>query len=114
MPFIDAKLSKKLSPTEKLDLKAFFGEAISLFPGKSETWLMCSIAGEQSIWFQGNDDAPAAFIEVKLFGKVDAVGSAKFTESVCSELQSKYGVPASRVYVRFEGGTDWGWNGSNF
>ena len=114
MPFIDAKLSKKLSREDIIELKAYFGDAIALFPGKTETWLMCNIAGEQSLWFQGSDEAPSAFIEVKLFGKVDQAASAKFTASVCAELENKFGVPASRVYVRFACGTDWGWNGSNF
>ena len=114
MPFIDAKISKKLSKEEKLNLKSFFGNAIALFPGKTETWLMCSIEGECSLWFQGTDDAPSAFVEVKLLGSADAAASERFTEAVCSELQSKYGIPASRVYVRYSGGSLWGWNGSNF
>ncbi len=114
MPFIDAKISKKLSPEEKLSLKTYFGGAIALFPGKTETWLMCSIEEGSSLWFKGTDDAPAAFIEVKLLGSADAAASEKFTKSVCSELQSKYGIPASRVYVRYSGGNLWGWNGSNF
>ena len=100
MPFIDAKISKKLSPEEKLNLKTYFGNAIAQVPGKSETWLMCNIEGECDLWFQGKNDEPAAFIEVKLLGSVDAAASQRFTESVCSELQSKYGIPASRIYVR--------------
>ncbi len=114
MPFIDAKISKKLTPEEKTELKAFFGDAIALFPGKTETWLMCSIEGEKNIWFQGNDDSDSAFVEVKLYGSVDTAASAKFTGAVCEELEQKFGIPASRVYVRYEGGKDWGWNGSNF
>ena len=114
MPFIDAKISKKLSPEEKLNLKSYFGNAIAQFPGKSETWLMCNIEGECDLWFQGKNDEPAAFIEVKLLGSVDAAASQRFTESVCSELQSKYGIPASRIYVRYSGGNLWGWNGGNF
>lgn len=100
MPYIDAKISKKLSSEEKLNLKSFFGEAISLFPGKSETWLMCSIEGEKDLWFQGNADAPSAFVEVKLYGSVDPAASAKFTGAVCEELERHFGVPASRVYVQ--------------
>ena len=114
MPFIDAKISKKLSPEDVLTLKSEFGKAIALFPGKSETWLMCDIAGECDLFFQGKNDAPAAFIEVKLLGGVDAASSERFSAAVCAMLQSKFGIPASRVYIRYSGGDLWGWNGGNF
>ena len=114
MPFIDAKISKKLTADDVMTLKSEFGKAIAHFPGKSEAWLMCDIEGERDLFFQGTNDAPAAFVEVKLFGGVDAAGSQKFSAAVCAMLQSKFGIPASRVYIRYSGGESWGWNGGNF
>lgn len=114
MPFIDAKISKKLSPEDVLTLKTEFGKAIALFPGKSEAWLMCDIEGERDMYFQGTNDAPAAFIEVKLLGGADGFDAERFTEYICQVMEDKIGVPASRVYVRYTGGKLWGWNGSNF
>ena len=114
MPFIDAKISKKQSPEDVLTLKAEFGKAIALFLGKSETWLMCDIAGERDLFFQGTNNEPAAFIEVKLLGSVDTASSEKFSAAVCAMLQSKFGIPASRIYIRYSGGNQWGWNGGNF
>ena len=114
MPFIDAKITKKLSEAQLSELKSYLGEAISLFPGKSESWLMCSIADNCKIWFQGNDSENSAFIEVKLFGDVDSKAADKFTEKICNYLEKEIEIPSARVYVRYEGGTDWGWNGSNF
>ena len=114
MPFIDAKISKKLSGDEMSALKAEFGKAIAIFPGKSESWLMCGIESGCDLWFQGSNDEPAAFLEVKLFGNVDGGSADRFTKHICGVLDRQFGIPSDRVYVRYEGGTAWGWNGSNF
>ena len=112
MPFITSKTNVKLTKENIISLKDFYGDAISFFPGKSESWLMCEIEEGKYMFFQGSE-APCAFVEIKLFGSVDKASSEKFTSAVCKKFTA-LGVPADRVYVRFEGGTDWGWNGSNF
>ena len=40
MPFIDSKVSVSLSKEQETELKTRLGQAISLIPGKSESWLM--------------------------------------------------------------------------
>ena len=40
MPFIDSKVTVKMTEEKKEAVKAKLGEAISLIPGKSENWLM--------------------------------------------------------------------------
>ena len=114
MPFVDVKLTKKLNDTEALALKAELGKMIEVFPGKSEDWLMCNIESDKSIWFRGDNSSDSAFIEVKLFGSVSADSADKFTGLICNYFEAELGIPAARTYVRYEGGTDWGWNGSNF
>lgn len=114
MPYIDVKLTKSISDAEKTELKAELGNAISLFPGKTEAWLMVNIEDGKSMWFKGENSEACAFVEVKLFGSVDKNGSEKFTEELCSYFSSKLSVSPDKVYVRYEGGTDWGWNKSNF
>lgn len=112
MPFIDVKTTKKLADSEILAIKAELGEMISLFPGKSESWLMCCVSGGQNMFFKGSDE-DCVFAEVKIFGGIDSSSAEKFTAAFC-KLFAKYGVSPSRAYVRYEGGTDWGWNGGNF
>ena len=114
MPYIDIKLTKSISDAESLKLKEQLGKMIEVFPGKSESWLMCNIAGEQKIWFKGDNSADSAFAEVKLFGAVNPESADKFTVFLCDYLENQLGIPSSRTYVRYEGGTVWGWNGSNF
>ncbi len=114
MPFIDVKLTKNINDTEAVALKAELGKMIEVFPGKTENWLMCNIESEKKIWFKGDNSQDSAFVEVKLFGSVNSEGADKFTELVCKYLESALQIPATRTYVRYEGGSDWGWNGSNF
>ena len=90
MPYIDVKLSKSITDAEAVALKAELGSMIEVFPGKSEGWLMCSIEDSKKMWFKGDNSDDSAFVEEKL------------------------SISSDRIYVRYEGGSDWGWNGSNF
>lgn len=112
MPFIDVKTNKKLTDENKVQLKAQLADAIALFPGKSETWLMCAIEDGQTMFFRGSDE-DCAFAEVKLFGNVSDASAEKFTAKFCDVMKA-FGISSDRVYVRYEGGNQWGWNGSNF
>lgn len=114
MPYIDVKITKSISDAEKTALKAELGNAISLFPGKNEAWLMCNIESDRTMWFRGENTADCAFVEVKLFGGVDKKASEKFTSELCDYFSSNLSISPSEVYIRYEGGTDWGWNGNNF
>lgn len=114
MPYIDVNLTKKLSEENKNSLKTALGEMISVFPGKSESWLMVSVEDGKSMWFRGDASSDSAFVEVKLFGTVDKGSADSFTSRLCSYFKAAFGIDPSRVYVRYEGGTDWGWNGANF
>ena len=40
MPFIDSKISIKVTEEQEKELKTRLGKAITVLPGKSETWLM--------------------------------------------------------------------------
>ncbi len=114
MPFIDVKLTKKVNDAEAEAIKSELGKMIEVFPGKSENWLMCCIDGDKKIYFRGDASEDSAFIEVKLFGGVNPDSADKFTALICDFFKNTLNIDSSRVYVRFEGGNDWGWNGSNF
>jgi len=36
------------------------------------------------------------------------------TEAICSILNEELGIPGDKVYVKYLGTNNWGWNGSNF
>ena len=69
MPVIHTHVSVKTTPEQREALKAAYGKAITAVPGKSEGWLMCPFEDDMPIYFGGSDDAPAAYVEVNVFGR---------------------------------------------
>lgn len=111
MPFIDTKTNVSISKEQEDALKTEFGKAISLI-GKSETWLMLSFESG-SLWFKGSDDA-AAIAEVKLYGRASASAYNALTAKLTEIISRVLGVPAGRIYVKYEEVEYWGLGGSNF
>ena len=113
MPMIQAKVTMEL-PQEKRDvLKAEFGKAISLL-NKPESYLMIDLSDKADLYFGGKKLGKGAYVEIKVFGNVDASASSKMTARVCEILQAQLGIPGDAVYVSYFGTSNWGWNGSNF
>ena len=88
MPFIEVKTTEDLSAVAA-ELKSALGDAITAIPGKSESWLMVNLVGEQKMYFQGSD-TPCALFSVSVFGTAtdDAyddltAGCAPLPSSIC-------------------------------
>ena len=113
MPFIQTKTNVSISKEQEMSLKTAFGKAIELIPGKSERWLMLGFSDNERMWFVG-DDAPLAYISVKLFGSASDSAYDALTANLTEIVSSELGVSASRIYVKYEEIDHWGWNGSNF
>lgn len=113
MPFINVKTNTAVSNEKEIALKTALGQAITAIPGKSENWLMVEIEPERKLYFKG-DNAPAAMVEVSVFGSANSSAFNKLTDSICSILNEQLSIDCSRIYVKYEATQDWGWNGSNF
>ncbi|MBQ7346444.1 MAG: hypothetical protein IJW55_00650 [Clostridia bacterium] len=114
MPFIDTKLNIRLSEEKEAVLKAKLGEAISVFAGKSEYWLMLNFTDNCRMWFRGYQNFPIAMVEVKLFGAADEATCSRMTATICKLFEAELGISADHVYVKYEFTDRWGWNGENF
>ena len=114
MPFIDSKVSVKVTREQETELKSRLGQAISLIPGKSESWLMVGIEDEYHLYFRGEDSAPMAFIEVRIFGGPNKDAFEKMTAEITRIYGEVLGIAADHMYIKYSATTDWGWNGSNF
>ena len=113
MPFIDCKITDKLTEDKKEALKSKLGKAVSILH-KPESYLMVGIADGYSLYFAGRKMEHGAYVEVSLFGSASASDYERMTAEVCKILSDELAVPANRVYVTYHGVNDWGWNGSNF
>ena len=114
MPFISTKTNVNVPKDKEIELKEKLGQAISIIPGKSESWLMVAIEGDVPMYFQGDDSRPVAFVEVKIFGNASSDVYSNMTKELTSIYSDVLGIPADRMYIRYFGSADWGWNGNNF
>ncbi len=114
MPFINSKVSVKLTKNQEETIKQKLGEAIELIPGKSEAWLMVGFEEEYSLYFKGQAFEKSAFVEVKIFGKADRAAYEKLTAAICKIYEEELQIPADKTYVTYEEVQHWGWNGRNF
>lgn len=113
MPFIRTTTNKPVTKETADACKTVCGQLIPLIRGKSEEWLMVQVTGDQNLYFQGNN-APCAMVEVQVFGKITTSDADNMTDALTSAFSKTLGIPADRIYVRYEEVSHWGWNGSNF
>ncbi len=114
MPYINLKTTKKLSNDNCEAIKAAFGKAIECFPGKTEAYLMVGIEDGVKLWFRGDASQDSAILDVELLGAVNSEASEKMTVAICEILENELNISPDRVYVKYTGYSDWGWNKMNF
>ncbi len=114
MPFIDSKVSIIISPEQEQEIVQRLGQAISIIPGKSESWLMTGFEQNYHLYFRGKNDTPTAFIEVKIFGNENSNAFSALTSEICDIFHDVLNIPKDHVYIKYEAVSNWGWNGNNF
>ena len=112
MPYINMNTNVAISNDSKISIKSKLGKAIELL-GKSESWLMIGFEDKCDMYFKGSD-APAAFVDISVFGKSTDSQCEKMTAEVCKILGGELGLPADRIYVKYTGTSQWGWNNMSF
>ena len=112
MPFIDCKVTLKLTEDEKEIVKTKLWKALSILH-KPESFLMVGINDGYDLYFAGKKLQKGAYVEVSLFGSATPADCERMTGEICNILGG-LSVPADKIYVTYHGIKDWGWNGSNF
>lgn len=113
MPFIDSKITVKVSDRQKEEIKTELGKLIATL-NKSETYLMVGIEDDYDLWLGGKKLEKGAYVAVSLFGDAPKQAYDRLTGQICGLLSEKLGIPGNAVYVTYHPVSDWGWNGSNF
>ena len=114
MPFIHTQTNVRVSEEKEAAIKEKLGKAISLFPGKSEYWLMLRFTDSARMCFRGYRNVPMAMVEVELFGSAEATVCERMTATICDVLLGELNIPAEHIYVNYTFSEVWGWNGKNF
>ena len=105
MPFIDSKVTVKITDDKKESIKARLGQAVNLMVGFEDDY---------DLYMGGNKLEKGAYVSVSLFGSASSSDYEKMTGAICEILQEELEIPGDKVYVTYHGVNDWGWNGSNF
>lgn len=114
MPYISTKLNFKLEQADELALKDEFGKAISIFPGKSERYLMLHFQDTCDMYFGGDNDDKIAMIEVKMFGMPDKSHCDEATRVFTEILSNRLAIDPMNIYIKYEDSQFWGMGGKNF
>ena len=114
MPFIDTKTTVKITDEKREAIKSLLGKAIELIPGKTEKWLMLSFEDGIKMYFNGDDSADTAYIEVEIFGSAEDKYYEVLTKEITRIFNEELNIASDRVYVKYEECYHWGWNGTNF
>lgn len=112
MPFMQLKTNVAVTEQQNL-VENLIRQCHHCYSGKSETWLMVGIEPQYTLYFQGSD-APAAMVEVSIFGSASDAAYADLTARICKIVTETLHIDASRIYVKYAEIEHWGWNGSNF
>ena len=112
MPLITTKASTEISKEKEVSLKTKFGKAIELI-NKSESWLMVDFQENCHLYFKGSDES-CAMLEVDLFGKATDSGYEALTEKLTEIVETELGIDRSRIYVKYNEISHWGYSGFNF
>ncbi len=113
MPFIDSRVTVKISDQQKEEIKAELGKLITTL-NKSETYLMVEIQDACDLWLGGKKLDKGAYVAVSLYGNAPKEAYDRLTGQICDLLSKKLEIPGNAVYVTYHPVSDWGWNGANF
>ena len=114
MPYIKARLSIKLDEIQKDDLQKKLTDATSSALSKPKAYIMTEIEDGKSLYMAENKLDKGAYISIKMFGSAGKSACQTLTQSICSILETDYGIDGSKVYITFHPVDLWGWNGSMF
>ena len=112
MPYVNIKTNVEINGKAET-IKAKLGKAIECFPGKTEQWLMTSLEGNVTMYFQGKN-SPCVFVDVFLFGTPARADCEAFAEEMTTALGEILDVSPARIYIKFGGTENWSWNGRLF
>lgn len=113
MPYISTTTATKIEDSVREELKRELGDIITEIPGKTENRLMLSFNDEVKMYFRGDDSVSCAYVEVSIFGTTTRDAYDRLTARICELYERKLGIPADRIYIKYEESNKWGCNGVN-
>ena len=111
MPLITIHTAQRLTNAQKENLKCGLGRIITILPEKEERMLMVDIGDQHDIYFRGKKCESAAFVEVRVKGRIDLQIKSEVTEAVFELLKQQAGIENDEAYLCFLEFENWGSRG---
>jgi len=114
MPYLKITTNKSIDAEPKNKLLKTLSKTIAAELAKPEQYMMVSIEPPAAMLF-GGADAPCAFLELRGIG-LPVSKTEKLSQILCALMESRGGIPPSRVYINFADVPTnlWGWNSEIF
>ncbi|GHV82416.1 hypothetical protein AGMMS49991_09740 [Spirochaetia bacterium] len=111
MPYIEVKLSQKLSPAQRDTIKAELGRLITIIPGKTEPDLIVDIADGRAM-YMGGAQVLCAYIDLRVYTKADEEAKKRFTRETFALLTRELGIKPENQYLTIAEFEQWGYDGA--
>ena len=114
MPLIQVHLNTT-APAELTEFHNQLSEVVAQGMGKPEDYVMTRVSANESLCFARSKE-PAAYVEVKNIGNMEAAQTASLSHEICQAIQQATEVTPERIYIEFSNAERhlWGWNGKTF
>ena len=107
MPYVAINTTLKLTAAQKEKVKAEFGRLITIIPTKTEAGLLVDFS-EGRTMYRAGEEAPCAFIEIRLYGKAEMEPKREFTKQVFEMFNRELGLEIPRMYLNILEFDTWG------
>lgn len=111
MPFINAKVTPRMTPEQKEKLSRALGQAVCEVLKKPAKNTMVGIEEGYDLWMGGTKLEKGAFVSVEHRGAGSIVKYNSLTEKICAALDAELGIPGPDIYVNFKMINEWGRDG---
>jgi phenylpyruvate tautomerase PptA (4-oxalocrotonate tautomerase family) len=114
MPLIRLETTARLDELEQRSLCAKLSRIAAEVIGKPEQYVQAVVADGVAM-LHGGTEGPAAFVDVRSIGGLDAKVNRTLAARICG-LLGAIGIPGERVYLNFTdvSASSWGHDGATF
>jgi len=113
MPYIDIRISKPVSITQKEKLQSEIAGIMELIPGKNAGNTTICITDNQTI-YRDTKPIEAAFVDIRLYKESPFDSKSVFAGKLFSIIENDLGIPPSNVSMNFLEMPCWASNGNLF
>ncbi len=114
MPMLHLQTTVTVPEDQRQDLLAGLSKIVTAAIGKPETCVMIRL--DETAMLMAGKTGPAAWVEVRSIGGLNAKVNAHLSAKICAFLRQSLAIAPERIYLNFLEieANQWGWKGETF